>query len=230
MMIEQQRQQLAMMGIDLWIPRHAAVRSISTATTLWRDADIGQSGQLSTASKRPELESAIVLKKEIKKEIVIKPNDQHVSLNVKAVETPLNLQETAPAAAVTKIDVESLEIEQQAFQLQVLFAEQFVLLVDQQQLTAQTLPLWRNIQQALHLQDASLQWPFPLVNLQEPSGLQDYLQGFFDVVAAEKSIFCLGELPVSFKLSCQTVPSLQDMLQQPLLKQQLWKLIQHLRP
>ncbi|MHA3114915.1 hypothetical protein E0H86_03445 [Acinetobacter sp. ANC 4635] len=230
MMIEQQRQQLAMMGIDLWIPRHAAVRSISTATTLWRDADIGQSGQLSTASKRSELESAIILKKEIKKEIVIKPDDQHVSVNVKAVETPLNIQETAHAAAVTKIDVEPLEIEQQAFQLQVLFAEQFVLLVDQQQLTAQTLPLWRNIQQALHLQDASLQWPFPLVNLQEPSGLQDYLQGFFDVVAAEKSIFCLGELPVSFKLSCQTVPSLPDMLQHPLLKQQLWKLIQHLRP
>ncbi|MHA3083012.1 hypothetical protein ACX1NX_07540 [Acinetobacter sp. ANC 5383] len=230
MMIEQQRQQLAMMGIDLWIPRHAAVHSISTTTTLWRDADIGQSGQLSTASKLPELDSAIVLKNEIKKEIVIKPDDQHVSVNVKAVEIPLNIQETVHAAAVTKVDAESLEIEQQAFQLQVLFAEQFVFLVDQQQLTAQTLPLWRNIQQALHLQDASLQWPFPLVNLQEPIGLQDYLQGFFDVVAAEKSIFCLGELPVSFKLSCQTVPSLQEMLQQPLLKQQLWKLIQHLRP
>lgn len=229
MMIEQQRQQLAMMGIDLWVPRHAAVRSISTATTLWRDADIGQSAQLSTLSKRVELESAIVLKQEIKQETVIKPDDQHVSLNVKAVEAPLNLQETAHTAAVTKIDVEPLEIEQQAFQLQVLFSEQFVLLVDQQQLTAQTLPLWRNIQHALHLQDASLQWPFPLVNLQEPSGLQDYLQGFFDVVAAEKSIFCLGELPVSFKLSCQAVASLQDMLQQPLLKQQLWKLIQHLR-
>lgn len=227
MMIEQQRQQLAMMGIDLWIPRHAAVRSISTATTLWRDADIGQSAQLSTLSKRAELESAIVLKQEIKQETAIKPDDQHVSLNLKTIEVP-NLQETAHAA-VTKIDVEQLEIEQQAFQLQVLFSEQFVLLVDQQQLTAQTLPLWRNIQHALHLQDASLQWPFPLVNLQEPSGLQDYLQGFFDVVAAEKSIFCLGELPVSFKLSCQTVASLQDMLQQPLLKQQLWKLIQHLR-
>jgi hypothetical protein len=227
MMIEQQRQQLAMMGIDLWIPRHAAVRSISTATTLWRDADIGQSAQLSTVSKRAELESEIVLKQEIKQETVIKPDDQYVSLNVKTIEVP-NLQETAHAA-VTKIDVEPLEIEQQAFQLQVLFSEQFVLLVDQQQLTAQTLPLWRNIQHALHLQDASLQWPFPLVNLQEPSGLQDYLQGFFDVVAAEKSIFCLGELPVSFKLSCQTVVSLQDMLQQPLLKQQLWKLIQHLR-
>lgn len=227
MMIEQQRQQLAMMGIDLWIPRHAAVRSISTATTLWRDADIGQSAQLSTVSKRVELESAIVLKQEIKQETAIKPDDQHVSLNLKTIEVP-NLQETAHAA-VTKIDVEQLEIEQQAFQLQVLFSEQFVLLVDQQQLTAQTLPLWRNIQHALHLQDASLQWPFPLVNLQEPSGLQDYLQGFFDVVAAEKSIFCLGELPVSFKLSCQTVASLQDMLQQPLLKQQLWKLIQHLR-
>lgn len=223
MMIEQQRQQLAMMGIDLWIPRHAAVRSISTATTLWRDADIGQSAQLSTVSKRAELESAIVLKQEIKQETVIKPDDQHVSLNLKAVEAP------AHTAAVAKIDVEPLEIEQQAFQLQVLFSEQFVLLVDQQQLTAQTLPLWRNIQHALHLQDASLQWPFPLVNLQEPSGLQDYLQGFFDVVAAEKSIFCLGELSVSFKLSCQAVASLQDMLQQPLLKQQLWKLIQYLR-
>ncbi|WP_111891943.1 hypothetical protein [Acinetobacter sp. MB5] len=221
MMIEQQRQQLAMMGIDLWVPRAAVVRSVTSAAKLWRDVDIGQTVEQQIAPQQVNIDAVSNIKSVVNQaasqEIILDKINTQV-----AVEQDLKPSPVGPEINIT---IDAVE----AFQLQALVAEQFVLLTDHTALTAETLPLWRNIQQALVLQDAVLQWPFPVPSLQDASGLGDYVQGFFDVIAAEKTIFCLGDLPTGLTLELEHVASLADMLQQPLLKQQLWKLIQQLR-
>lgn len=212
-MIQQQRQQLAMMGIDVWIPRHMAARTLPGSVTCWRDQDLGKD-QTPSISVQP-----VTAKIEIKDPKVIQPIKQEI-------QKPVQQQVLSQAASVV-VTAQAEPV--QAFQLQALVAEKFVLFTDQLNLNTETLALWRNIQAALSLQDAGLQWPFPLANLQDTAGLSDYVQGFLDVVAAEKTIFCFGSLPAGLTLEHQQLASLADMLQQPLLKQQLWKLIQPLR-
>ena len=219
-MIEQQRQQLAMMGIDVWIPRHAAVRSISTRTTLWRDVADEPSVNLPISQTEPLRQTHQDRITQHVPEVDLTHRHSAVEPQPKIQQQKTTIQPTVTPAIIPPAQAV------QAFQLQALVADQFVILTDHAALSPETLQLWRNIQQALSLLDASLQWPLPLANLQDSAALGDYVQGFFDVIAAEKAIFCLGDLPIELKLAHQRVASLAEMLQQPLLKQQLWTLIQ----
>lgn len=86
--------------------------------------------------------------------------------------------------------------------------------------------LWRNIQHALQAEYHVLQWPFALEVLQDGIGVENYVQGFVDVLSADKNMLILGQLPHFRSEQCLHLASLQEMLDQPLLKKSLWDAIQ----
>ena len=52
------------------------------------------------------------------------------------------------------------------------------------------------------------------------------MQGFVDVLSTDKNMLILGQLPHFKSEQCLHLASLQEMLDQPLLKKSLWDAIQ----
>ncbi|MEB3752781.1 hypothetical protein [Acinetobacter sp. MD2(2019)] len=209
-MIEHQQQLLRSMGVELWAPRQAVVCSI-VPKTIWRDQTTEEPNQAIMAQAlEAQIEPVIQPKAKISERI----NPRPVQNTAPVVQPVEPLPETKVAEILAPVE----------FHLHVLVSEKFILITEQQQLAQSTQQLWRNIKTSLNLQVAELQWPFPLLDLQEPHALSDYVKGFLDVIAHEKPILSLGKLPFSIAdVSTQILPSLDEMLAQPLKKRELWE-------
>lgn len=214
-MIGHQREILASLGIDVWIPRDAASQNLP-ASSLWRD------------QAPAELLTEIVMPAPV---AVTAPQDLALQLKqpvAAPLEYPLeNLVETpvelvAPAALV---EVQpALQIA--AFHLQAIATEQYAILLDATGINEPQQQLWRNIQRAAQAEFFELNWPFALPDLQDGRAVSVYVQGFLDAIALEKKIIVLGQLPHVQLTRVVSLPALAEMLEQPLLKKQLWQAMQ----
>ncbi|MDR7016638.1 hypothetical protein [Acinetobacter sp. 3657] len=215
-MIGQQRNILATLGIDVWIPREVVCQK-NTAPNLWRDQVVEETPQspVLTFDTAP-----------------ISENTQ-----VEPVATPPIIETDAPQATEVVVNpiekdvvVEKEQVvittQVQAFELQMYVLESCAILLESSQLSDAQRQLWQNIQKARLGQYAELKWPFPLAAFQENRGLSSYIQGFLDATATNKKILCLGHLDFIQHSNILHLASLEEMIAQPLLKRRLWQLMQ----
>lgn len=208
-MMGHQREILASLGIDIWVSRTAVSQTLPQPS-VWRD------------QAAPEIYSDIIvpavvnqqLKQQqpiIQEEPKQEPSPQHTVVDVV-------VPDDIPEARVM-LQVEAFSIEALQLPYCVILVESTVLSQKQQQ-------LWRNIQHALQAEYHVLQWPFAIEVLQDGIGVENYVQGFVDVLSADKKMLILGQLPHFKSEQCLHLASLQEMLDQPLLKKSLWDAIQ----
>lgn len=218
-MIGQQRNILATLGIDVWIPRDIVCQK-NTVSALWRDQNIEQNIQLSSI----QLDSTV-------SQDVAEIKVEHQSVAIKEVETLPHQQETVEVQSIVRqslIEKEQIVITDQiqSFELQMYVLENCAILLESSQLNDAQRMLWQNIQKAKLGQYAELKWPFPLAAFQESRGLSSYIQGFLDATATSKKILCLGQLDFIQHSNILHLASLEEMLAQPVLKKRLWQLMQ----
>ncbi|ENX35092.1 hypothetical protein F889_01386 [Acinetobacter colistiniresistens] len=212
-MIGQQRNILATLGIDVWIPREVVCQK-NTAPSLWRDQVVDEAPQPSV----PMIAPAPV-----------------VQDRILPVSTTTTVEAPQPAEIIAKPVVKEAVVEKeqivittqiQAFELQMYVLENSAILLESSQLSDVQRQLWQNIQKAKLGQYAELKWPFPLAAFQESRGLSSYIQGFLDATANNKKILCLGQLDFIQHSNILHLASLEEMLAQPVLKKRLWQLMQ----
>ncbi|MBC9228036.1 hypothetical protein HI850_001685 [bacterium SPL81] len=213
-MIGQQRNILATLGIDVWIPRDIVCQK-NTASALWRDQNI-QTSSIQFDSKVSQNVTEIKV--------------EHQSVAIKEVEPLQQKQEAVvqPIAKQSLIEKEQIVItaQIQSFELQMYVLDNCAILLESSQLNDAQRILWHNIQKAKLGQYAELKWPFPLAVFQESRGLSSYIQGFLDATATSKKILCLGQLDFIQHSNILHLASLEGMLAQPVLKKRLWQLMQ----
>lgn len=201
-MIAHQRNIMASLGIDIWIPRDAVCQPMPTSS-LWRDQLEDQ--DLEIILPITQVVEPISEPKPAEKKVVVE------SPPVSAQAAEQHIEVSLKAQAITH-----------SFQLQILNLSDYILVVDASHLTAEQRELWHNIQASLGAEYHSLDWPLPFVDFQDQSAMQIYIKGFFDYIAENKICISLGDT-VRLPRPHQKLPSLADMLVNPLLKQQLWK-------
>lgn len=207
-MIGQQRQILTELGIDLWIPRDAACQNLDL-DSIWRDERPDNTALELHAHPVP----VVTAKTVVTDQIVATPNSTPIQ------QQPVQEIIAAPIAHV--VQATNLHKNIKKFELQLLSLPQYVVVIDSSDLSVEAQQLWANIHAALQAEYQQLNWPFPLLNLQDPQGAYSYMQGFLAVHGLDKQLLVLGELPYMPQQS-QKLPSLDDMLAQPILKKQLW--------
>ncbi|USA45467.1 hypothetical protein NDN11_12150 [Acinetobacter sp. C26M] len=215
-MIGQQRNILATLGIDVWIPREVVCQK-NTAPSLWRDQIVDEVSQ-STALA---FDSAPIVQ-----DIPVTPV-QTLPVVEKQIPQPIEII-AKPAVKEAVVEKEQLVItaQIQAFELQMYVLENCAILLESSQLSDTQRQLWQNIQKARLGQYAELKWPFPLAAFQESRGLSSYIQGFIDANATNKKILCLGQLDFIQHSNILHLASLEEMIAQPVLKKRLWQLMQ----
>ena len=226
---EHQRSILATMGIELWVPM-VDVQTRHYENALYRDIaqveqDIAIVPELSTHSTQSDarLENQNVQPPQIEK-----AHQPEVSLLKRNPETQQTEEVSAPEQIQqqTNFTVEpALQIA--PFEIQAYCIENCVIFVDCTQISADQLTLWGNIQQALVGQFYDLKWPFPMVQLQDGRGAGMYIQGFIDALRQERKAISLGQLPYLNSSEMFELASLQEMIEQPLLKRRLWQFMQN---
>ncbi|MDC4450371.1 hypothetical protein R4611_02410 [Acinetobacter baumannii] len=212
-MIGQQRNILATLGIDVWIPRTQVCQK-NNAHTLWRDQVVEPHESITV----PTIDVPAFEQKNTQPQVLEIP---------KVVEEPpiVVAEVLQPEILVEKPKV----IEQETitpFELQAYCLEKCVIFVDVTALETEEKQLWANIQKAKVGQYSELRWPFPLAAYQDQRGVGSYILGFLDAVAAEKKILCLGKCAYIQHANIIHLASLKEMLDKPLLKKRLWQLMQ----
>lgn len=233
-MVEHQRSIMALMGIDLWIPKSGVETRVYNSTSLYRDqAEPEISSDLSFASL--DLESKTLQNSE---DLHLKHDQSQIqnhdlSLRVqplektqhaleKSIQTPIT---AASSYSEISLDAKSaLQIE--AFELQALSFEHCVIVTNATTLTQEQAMLWRNIQSAVNGQLIELKWPFALLPLQDGRGASIYVKGFLDAISSDKRMIFLGTLPYILEHSSIELASLQEMLDEPISKRKLWEMMQ----
>lgn len=215
-MIGQQRNILATLGIDVWVPRDVVCQK-NTAPNLWRDQMVEEPIQI----------PAIRFDSTSAQDTIQNPVDP--APPIIKIEVPQQV-ETITEPVVVKEVVEKEQIiitaQIQTFELQMYVLENCAILLESSQLSDAQRQLWQNIQKAKLGQYAELKWPFPLAEFQESRGLSSYIQGFLDATALNKKILCLGQLDFIQHSNILHLASLEEMVAQPLLKKRLWQLMQ----
>ena len=208
-MMGHQREILASLGIDIWVSRTAVAQTLPQSS-LWRDLAAPELHSeiivLATVNQQSKQQQSTILEKPAQE-----PSPQHTAVEVVA-------PDDIPEARVI------LQVE--AFSIEALQLPHCVILVESTALSQNQQQLWRNIQHALQAEYHVLQWPFALEVLQDGMGVENYVQGFVDVLSADKNMLILGHLPHFKSEQCLHLASLQEMLDQPLLKKSLWDAIQ----
>lgn len=219
-MLEHQRSIMAVMGIDLWMPK-TAVDTRAYSNSLYRDQvepELDDERNTYLNAVQPNniiaIEEVASVVDSAKTTVPIAKNNVDEKLEINAQSTAQTNAEARPALQVA------------AFELQALCLECCVIVVNVTEITAEQNILWRNIQSAIQGQYFELKWPFALSNLQDGRGAPIYVQGFLDAICVEKTILSLGELPYGNAESMITLASLEEMLQQPQLKAKLWQCMQ----
>ena len=215
-MIGRQRNILATMGIDVWIPREVVCEK-NTAPSLWRDQEPEQIQSLpiqfeTPVQNKPELQ---IKHEPVQPITVVEPLDSvEIIVAPQAVELIRGKEQVVVTTQV------------QSFELQMYILENCAILVESSRFNEAQQQLWQNIQKAKMGQYAELKWPFPLADFQESRGLPSYIQGFLDAAAMNKKILCLGHLDFIQHSNILHLASLEEMIAQPLLKRRLWQLMQ----
>ena len=212
-MIGHQREVLASLGIDLWVPDFLPSQQ-NVATSIWRDQSTPEIVSEIVRPHQPEAKS-------IPEHPPVKNKLPHPAPLAEIATQPIE-QETVTALK-EEIVREAIHVE--AFQLQAVALEHCALVIEATQLSLEQQQLWQNIVQALPAQKYALTWPFPLLNLQDGRGVQSYIQGFFDGLSQGKTVIALGFIPNANGIKVTQSASLQKMLDQPLLKKALWHMM-----
>ena len=213
-MIGHQRDILATLGIDIWVPKDAACQNMPSSS-IWRD------------QAAPEYLREIVV---AKAQPLIVPEPKVEPL--KTLDQPDPLPTPTPVVKEVQAEIVPQVVEERpalhiaAFQLQAFGLPHCVIVTDATELSAEQQQLWNNIQQALQAEYYELQWPFPLINFQDGRGAESYVQGFIDAISADKNIIFLGQFPYFKHSKSIHLAGLQEMLDQPLLKKRLWQFMQ----
>lgn len=213
-MIGHQREVLASLGIDLWVPDFLPSQQ-NVATSIWRDQSTTEIiSEIVRSQSQPEVKSI----------------PEHPSIQHKLPHPTPPAEIAAQSIEQEVITVIKEEIVREvihfdAFQLQAVALEQCVLVIEATQLSVEQQQLWQNIVQALPAQKYALNWPFPLLNFQDGRGVQSYIQGFFDGLSQGKTVIALGSIPNANGIKLTQAASLQEMLDQPLLKKALWHMM-----
>lgn len=210
-MIGHQRDILATLGIDVWIPKAELCQPHQNH--LWRDQS---APELSTEIILPQIQLQV-------SEPVIAPKES-VKQPVDAIAANKPVVTVQPAIDVSEPVVQSVQVD--AFSLQLLSLDQCSILINATQMTEAQQQLWMNIQRAVSFEFSELNWPFPWVNVQDGRGVGSYVQGFVDVQGTDKNILVLGEAPHLTHAKIIQLASLQEMLDQPILKKRLWQFMQ----
>ncbi len=157
---------------------------------------------------------------------------------IKHIEPIAQLKDRQPTSAVVEIAQSTLEtpasilpkdqtvvVMQQAFTLEAYCLDQVIIVVESSQLSKQQRQLWTNIQSSVSGYYHELKWPLPLENFRDGRGVHAYIQGFLDALALDKRILILGQLDFISHAQSMQLASLQEMIDQPLLKRRLWQLM-----
>ena len=226
---EHQRSILATMGIELWIPK-VDVQTRHYENALYRDIaqveqDIAVVPELNTHSTQSDAKTE---NQKVQPPQIEKAHQPEVSLLKRNPETQQIEEVSAPEhiQQQTNFTVEpALQIA--PFEIQAYCIESCVIFVDCTQISADQFTLCGNIQQALVGQFYDLKWPFPMVQLQDGRGAAMYIQGFVDALRQERKVISLGQLPYLNNTEMFELASLQEMIEQPLLKRRLWQFMQN---
>ncbi|NKG33837.1 hypothetical protein [Acinetobacter junii] len=214
-MIGQQRNILAAIGIDIWIPKDVVCEK-KTAAHLWRDQVVDNRTPIEEISFASDLAEAHDLEQPTISEPIVEVQSQPQEITPKPI---IREATTAKPQIVVEGSVQS-------FELQMYVLENCSILVESSQLNAEQQQLWQNIQKAKLGYYAELKWPFPLAEFQDSRGLPSYIQGFLDATSNNKKILCLGKLEFIQHSNILYLASLEEMITQPLLKKRLWQLMQ----
>ena len=207
-MIGHQRDILATLGIDLWIPGDSACQPHQVS--IWRD------------QAEPEFHTEIVLSQHHPVEALVElPIPEPESLGTFETDTSPKIPEVLDVQEPR----ESVHIP--PFSLQALSLAHCSVVIDATEMTEATLNLWANIQRAVSGDFHELHWPFPWANVLDGRGVESYIQGFLDGMSTEKHIIFLGPVAHISNIKAIQLASLQEMLDQPILKKRLWQFMQN---
>ena len=213
-MIGHQREVLASLGIDLWVPDFLPSQQNAT-TSIWRDQSTTEIiSEIVRPQSQPEAKS-------IPEHPPVQHKLPHPAPPAEIVAQPIEQE----AVATLKEEIVREAIHVEAFQLQAVALEHCALVIEATQLSLEQQQLWQNIVQALPAQKYALNWPFPLLNFQDGRGVQSYIQGFIDGLSQGKTVIALGSIPNANGIKVTQSASLQEMLDQPLLKKALWHMM-----
>ena len=211
-MIGHQRDVLSALGIDIWIPKAVACQA-RVPTGIWRDQSTPES----------HIETVLAI-----------PNP--ISPSSSVVAQPRVIEQAKPqpsqtAAAVPQLPHRSIEevFHVESFSLQALQLNHCVLVIDAGHLTKDQQALWANIQRAGQAIFYELNWPFTWQQMQNGRGASSYARGFIDSMLMERNLLLLGDISHLQHEKAIQLASLQDMLDQPLLKKRLWQFMRSSR-
>jgi hypothetical protein len=214
-MIGHSREILSTLGIDVWVSREVLAQEMPSST-IWRDintyepiVDLNQNTDVIEIGAPQDLSDLTSFDDFTE---IAKPE-------VKAAKAE-SLTEVVEAPIRPRIDIE-------AFNIQALILPHVVILIDGTAITADQQKLWINIQRGIHAEFSELNWPFALPELQDGYGVNNFIQGFMDSIALDKTVLALGNIPHYQKSNITYLANLQEMLEEPLLKKRLWSFIQN---
>lgn len=208
-MMGHQRDILASLGIDIWVSRTAVSQTLPQSS-VWRD------------QAAPEIHSDIIVPAAVNQQL----KQQQPIIHEEPKQEPSPQHTAVEVVVPDDIPEARVMLQVEAFSIEALQLPYCVILVESTALSQKQQQLWRNIQHALQAEYHVLQWPFALEVLQDGIGVENYVQGFVDVLSADKNMLILGQLPHFRSEQCLHLASLQEMLDQPLLKKSLWDAIQ----
>lgn len=206
-MIGHQREVLAQLGIDIWVSRNAVCQKMAQPS-IWRDHTSSEIITHLTPQPEPVLAEATVAR-------VVQPSAE---LHTVVAETNDQLLRSSQEQSSTQIA---------DFSLQAIMLPHLVIVLDSTALNHEQQQLWANIQRAVQAEFFELNWPFILSDLHDAHAVENYIQGFIDVIAQGKLLISLGDIPHWQQNRLMRLASLAEMLQQPLLKRRLWNFIQN---
>ena len=208
-MMGHQREILASLGIDIWVSRTAVSQTLPQPS-VWRD------------QAAPEIYSDIIVPAVVNQQL----KQQQPIIQEEPKQEPSPQHTVVDVVVPDDIPEARVMLQVEAFSIEALQLPYCVILVESTALSQKQQQLWRNIQHALQAEYHVLQWPFAIEVLQDGIGVENYVQGFVDVLSADKKMLILGQLPHFKSEQCLHLASLQEMLDQPLLKKSLWDAIQ----
>lgn len=225
--VEHQRNIMALMGIDLWVPKTAVQTRVYNKTSLYRDQTESEISLHLNFESLTESSTQNSNNETLKHEL-----DQVVELDDHLLHQPKKEIDNASTQIRQSLKkLESIDTQPQvkieSFELQALSLEHCVVVTNTTLMTSEQAVLWRNIQASVDGKFFELKWPFALTPLQDARGVSVYVKGFLDAISVEKRIITLGSLECYQNELFLETASLQDMLDQPITKRKLWELMQH---
>ena len=233
-----QRSILAGMGISLWIPRLARTRTVDPASSgIWRDHTASAQIQV-TAPVTPVADvppAALVHPGTVQTEAGIQPAAQPAPAINHLPANPNTIAGQLPTTALAPAVDTSLRTEAQPAQSLVRFSvlavelKHWIVLIDEQSLQhAAARQLWNNICAAFaNPEPVRFNWPLADgMRWQHPQGAKAALNGFLFRMGMDKRIGLMGQLQDDIAPDrIERLPTLQELLEQPLKKRSLWSLL-----